>query len=108
MITIFVMMAVTTVYLIIFFAVDGYITRKNLKINQREWDEYSKDMTDRQKLDVINDWLICQQIKHKWKYKYIPDIRLKHEPIADDTVRITKEYIDKLDEKTGWFKNKED
>ena len=53
---------------------DRLITKHRLSINQREWNEYSANMTREEKLDVFNEWLAEQQIKHNWPNKYIPKI----------------------------------
>ena len=62
------------VALVINFVADRIITNHRLKINQRAWDEYSKDMTRKQKEDVFIEWIDEQQKKHGWRYKYIPRI----------------------------------
>ena len=54
--------------------IDKLITHHRLSISQREWDEYSKGMTLEEKLDVFNDWLEQNKIKHGWNYFYIPRI----------------------------------
>lgn len=62
------------VALVIYLVSDRIITNHRLKINQRAWDEYSKDMTRKQKEDVFIEWIDEQQKKHGWRFKYIPRI----------------------------------
>jgi len=58
----------------IFYSIDNIITRKRLEKNQREWDEYSKDMTDREKFDEYLPFCNSQKIKYGWGYYYLPRI----------------------------------
>lgn len=51
---------------------DVIVTSHRLKINQREWDEYSKGMTTDEKMDIFIDWMNENKRKHKWKNLYIP------------------------------------
>ena len=60
------------IFLGIWFLVDKHTTTKNLRINQKEWEEYSKGMTYSQKSEVFVDWLKDNQKKHGWKFLYIP------------------------------------
>lgn len=59
-------------YLLIDFAIDNLITRKRLKNNQIAWDEYSKNMTYKEKLDYYVDWVEQNKIKNGWKHYYLP------------------------------------
>ena len=63
---------------------DRYITKKCLEINQKEWDEYSKNMTYQEKLDRFNDFLYEQRAKHNWDYLYIPFIGNPEKEVDDE------------------------
>lgn len=69
---ILVMFFIAAIFLIIFFAVDRYLTNKRIKINQLAWDEFSKGMTDREKMNCFMDFLYRQQEKYGWSCLYIP------------------------------------
>ena len=58
---------------------DRTITIKRLEQNQREWDEFSKDMTDREKLDEYLSFCNSQKAKYGWGYYYLPKMKLKGE-----------------------------
>ena len=60
--------------LTIFFIVDKHITNKRLKINQRDWNEYSKDMSIDEKRENINAFLLRQKAKYHWGHLYVPSI----------------------------------
>lgn len=62
------------VTLVIYLVADRIITNHRLEINQRAWDEYSKNMTRKQKEDIFIEWIDEQQKKHGWGFKYIPRI----------------------------------
>ena len=53
---------------------DRIITNKRLKISQKDWDEYSKNMTRKQKEDIFCDWLRYHQQEKGWPHLYIPRI----------------------------------
>ena len=54
---------------------DRIITVKRLEQNQREWDEFSKDMTDREKLQEYLPFVYSQRAKYGWGYYYLPKMR---------------------------------
>ena len=66
------MLAFTIVFLSGFYIVDSYLTRKRIEINQKAWDEYSKGMTDQEKMDCFMPFLYNQKDKNNWNYLYIP------------------------------------
>lgn len=51
--------------------------RKNLKINQKEWDEYSKGMSFYERKECFVDFLEDNKARHGWKYYYVPRIMNK-------------------------------
>ena len=73
-----------TICLIIITRYNRYITRQRLAINQKEWDEYSKDMTYQEKHDCFNDFLFEQKAKHNWNYLYIPFIGNPEKEVDDE------------------------
>lgn len=81
---IWIMFSIAIIFLIIYFAVDNYLTKKRLEINQRDWDEYSKNMTRQEKLMNFKIFLNEQKRKYNWRYYYIPDIKLKESLNADN------------------------
>lgn len=72
----FVYIACVTTFVIlalaIFFIVDNVTTSRKLKRNQKLWNEYSKGMTQDEKLEVFCDWIKENQRKHGDKFMYIP------------------------------------
>ena len=54
------------------FITDLCITNKKLKRNQFLWDEFSKNMTKDQKLEIFDKWLDENRIKHGDYFYYIP------------------------------------
>lgn len=66
------MAAFAGIYILVYYLIDRHLTLKRIVINQREWDEYSKGMSDQEKLDCFNEFLIRQKVKHGWKFMYIP------------------------------------
>lgn len=60
----------------IWFITDRTITIKRLEQNQREWDEFSKDMTDREKLQEYLPFVYSQRAKYGWGYYYLPRMRI--------------------------------
>ena len=73
---------VTVIALLIFgiwFITDRTITIKRIEQNQREWDEFSKDMTDREKFNEYVPFIESQRIKYGWSYYYLPKMKLKGE-----------------------------
>ena len=71
-----IMLSFTIIYISGFYLVDLYLTRKRVSINQKDWDEYSKNMTDQEKMDCFNEFLYSQKAKYNWNYLYIPWIRI--------------------------------
>lgn len=65
-------LAFWVLFLIVWQIADRAITSHRLKINQYEWDEYSKGMTRKEKDEVFLNWLHDNQIKHGWMFLYIP------------------------------------
>ena len=53
---------------------DDVITRKRLSQNQKEWDEYCKDMTLNERGDCFIDWCKEQKVKNGWRLLYIPNM----------------------------------
>ena len=77
MVIILIEASIAVLCIIIFLLIDGYITHKNISINQKEWDEYSKGMTNQEKINCFGPWLLYQKNKHNWRYFYIPWIGLE-------------------------------
>lgn len=71
-IEILILLFIAATFLIVYLAIDSYITNKRLKENQLAWDEFSKDLSDIEKREVLLYWLEKRQIEKGWKYKYIP------------------------------------
>lgn len=65
-------LALGMLFLVVWLIADRTITLHRLKINQREWDEYSKGMTRKEKDEVFLDWLHDNKLKHGWRFLYIP------------------------------------
>lgn len=68
------MLSLTSIAISAYLLIDGYITNKRLKQNQKEWNEYSKDMSVDEMYAVFGNWIKQNQIKHGWKYMYIPSM----------------------------------
>lgn len=79
---------------IVYLAVSEYIYRKRCKINAKEWEEYSKDLTREEKLDIFEEWLYTNKSKHNWKYLHIPD----NHPLNERTRDSFREMINKVRE----------
>lgn len=75
MIEIIVITLTTVLLFLIFCSIDQVITKKRLEQNQREWDEFSKDMTDRDKLQEYLPFVYSQRAKYGWGYYYLPKMR---------------------------------
>lgn len=58
--------------LTVFLVIDRMKTEYYLRKNQREWNEYSKDMSLDEKTEVFTDWLEVQKAKNGTQYYYIP------------------------------------
>lgn len=56
----------------IYFLLDAIITRKRLKENQIAWDEYSKDMSYMEKMEIFPEWLESRKLEKGWSFYYIP------------------------------------
>lgn len=69
---IFFMLIFTIIFISGFYLVDLYLTRKRVAKNQKEWDEYSKGMTDQEKMDCFIEFLYRQKAKYNWNDIYIP------------------------------------
>ena len=81
---ILIMLIFTIIFIAGFYLVDLYLTRKRVSKNQREWDEYSKGMTDQEKMACFFDFLYRQKVKYNWNYLYIPWYRGSKEASAND------------------------
>lgn len=64
-----------TFMFLIFCLIDKVITNKRLKQNQKEWDEYSKNMTDDEKLREYLPFCFSQKAKYGWGYYYLPKMK---------------------------------
>lgn len=67
-----VMTGIAFLYLGVDFLIDYIITRHRLKINQKAWDEYSKNMSWEEKLEKYVPWCEEQRIKNRWDFYYCP------------------------------------
>ena len=63
----------------IWFIADRIITRKRLALNQREWDEYSKDMGFKEAMEKFVPFCEEQKLKYGWRYYYFPRRNIKAE-----------------------------
>lgn len=52
--------------------VDHFVDAHNLKISQREWDDYTSQMTLEEKMLIYLDWTLENKIKHGWSHYYYP------------------------------------
>ena len=59
-------------YLLIDAVVDKIITTKRLKLNQKAWDEYSKNMTYFEKRNCYVEWCTRRKIENNWEFYYFP------------------------------------
>ena len=55
-----------------YFFIDRTITEKRIQENQKEWDEYSKGMTDDEKADCYFNWCEQRKIEKGWRFYYFP------------------------------------
>lgn len=60
------------VFTVIYLFADHVITIIRVEQNQKAWNEYSKDMTDSEKLNCFGDWLSMRKNEKGWKYFYVP------------------------------------
>ena len=61
-------------FIIVFVAIDRYITQTRLNQNQKAWDEYSKGMSFSEKLDSYLLFCEEQRVKNGWDNYYFPKI----------------------------------
>jgi len=59
-------------YILVWVAWDRYKTRTRLEENQKTWNEYSKGMTDCEKLDSYELFCEKQKTKNGWEFYYFP------------------------------------
>lgn len=59
-------------FLGVYFLIDHIITGQRLKINQKDWDEYSANMDFDRKFDAYLPWCREQKIKNGWHNYYFP------------------------------------
>lgn len=68
--------AVTTIFLIliltVYWIVDSIITNKRLKQNQIAWDEFSKNMSCKDKKQCYLEWCHKRKIEKGWRNYYFP------------------------------------
>lgn len=68
--------AVTTIFLIliltVYWIVDSIITNKRLKQNQIAWDEFSKNMSCKDKKQCYLEWCHKRKIEKGWHNYYFP------------------------------------
>lgn len=67
---------VTTIFLIliltVYYIVDSAITNKRLKQNQIAWDEFSKNMSCKDKKQCYLEWCHKRKIEKGWHNYYFP------------------------------------
>ncbi len=63
--------------LFVYIKVDDIITGERLRENQLAWNEYSKNMTDNEKMEVYLKWCKLRKYEKGWKYYYYPGMGLK-------------------------------
>lgn len=66
------MIVVALLYILVWSAWDRHITQTRLEQNQKAWDEYSKGMTDSEKLDCYELFCEEQKVKNHWQFYYFP------------------------------------
>lgn len=59
-------------FLGVYLLIDYIITGQRLKINQKDWDEYSENMDFNRKLDAYLPWFTEQKMKNGWHNYYFP------------------------------------
>lgn len=59
-------------FIIVYLSISHIITLKRVNENQKAWNEYSKDMSDNEKMDCFYDWLSARKVEKGWKHYYIP------------------------------------
>ena len=64
--------ALLTAPALVYCLIDRYLTRRRCRINQAEWDAFSAEMSESQKLEVFNDWCRESKIRHGWRHYYFP------------------------------------
>lgn len=51
---------------------NNVVTRKRVILNQKEWDEYCKGMTDDEKREAFFSWCEENKAKYCWPHYYYP------------------------------------
>lgn len=69
-----IILAAGLLFLAIWLISDRIITNKRIAENQKAWNEYSKGMTEDEKLDCFADFLWERRIEKGWAFFYIPKI----------------------------------
>ena len=59
-------------FLTVYFIVDRIIDNKRLKETQTAWDEYSKNMSKREKDACFIEWCVERKIENGWKFYCFP------------------------------------
>lgn len=63
---------IALLYLAVYIAIDVVITWHRCRTNQKAWDEYSKNMSFKQKLDCYFEWCEEQKRENGWNLYYYP------------------------------------
>jgi len=74
-----IILSVALLALIVVVTVDNLITRFRVRENQKAWDEFSQNMTFRERTDIYLEWVEMRKKEKGWKYYYFPCIHLKGE-----------------------------
>lgn len=75
MLIIIVTLSVIFIFLFFYLLIDKITTDKRLKQNQKEWDEYSKNMTSDEKFREYLPFCFSQKAKYGWGYYYLPKMK---------------------------------
>lgn len=67
-----VLLSCGAIYICGYFMVDRIITTKRIKENQKAWEEFSKGMTEYEKMDCHIEWCERRKMEKGWRFYYFP------------------------------------